>query len=93
MRINRRLPNHFGSIRFLGEGRKNAYAVHMPAIATTLSTTSRIVGADATTSSVDKGVETTSATVGVEHKAASVVNGVDTTGSDIHSVGSWNRLP
>ena len=81
MKINRRLPNHFGSIRFLGEGRKNAYAVHMPAI----SNTSRSAGVDegASTSSVDKGVETTSATVGVEHKAASVVNGVDTTGSDI----------
>lgn len=25
-----RLPNHFGSIRYLGEGRRNAYAVHVP---------------------------------------------------------------
>ncbi len=31
-RISRRLPNHFGTIRFLGEGRKNAYAVHLPVI-------------------------------------------------------------
>lgn len=24
-----RLPNHFGSIRYLGAGRQNAYAVHV----------------------------------------------------------------
>lgn len=70
-KINRRLPNHFGSIRFLGKGRKNAYAVHMPAI----SNTSRSAGVDegASTTSVDNGaVDNSSSTVGVGHKAASV---------------------
>ena len=73
-KINRRLPNHFGSIRFLGEGRKNAYAVHMPAIATTF----RSAGVDegASTTSVDKGAATSGSTVVVDKGAGKTIDTV-----------------